>query len=104
MFPPIVLEGCAWAMVVAFIGMCVLFWLTQEEPMPKIKINGRKTYFAAAGLAALSLGLYYTGAIEGARATELILEAAGLAGLRHAIERLDINLPQLLKLLRERAK
>lgn len=48
-------------------------------------MSGWKTYTAAALMAAYAVGGYYFGWHDSGRMTEMLLQAAALAGLRSAI-------------------
>jgi hypothetical protein len=48
-------------------------------------MTGWKTYLAAAGLAVFAVGGYFAGVHDQAEMVKYLLEAAALAGLRHAI-------------------
>ena len=51
------------------------------------KIDGNKTYVVALAMAAYAgLGLWL-GNMDQAAATEILMQAAGLAGLRHAVDK-----------------
>lgn len=54
----------------------------QETMVP---VNGYKTYIAAGLLAVFAISGFLTGYLEADRAIQIALEAAAIAGLRHAI-------------------
>lgn len=49
------------------------------------KFNGYKTYFVVAAMVAFAIAGLYLGRLDGNQAIGLIMEAAAIAGLRHAV-------------------
>lgn len=51
------------------------------------KINGKKTYIVAGLMAATAAVGWATNILSGSQAWELLMQSAGIAGLRHAMDK-----------------
>jgi len=51
-------------------------------------LSGRKTYIIAAGMIVGAISMYVAGTIDGARFSEIILQALAIAGLRAGVSKL----------------
>lgn len=53
-------------------------------------VNGKKTYFVAAGMVAYALFGLSTGLLDQEQAMMVLFNAAGLAGLRHGVSKGEV--------------
>ena len=53
-------------------------------------LNGKKTYFIAAGMVAYAIFGLSTGMLDQQQATLILFNAAGMAGLRHGVSKGEV--------------
>ena len=58
----------------------------------EIKINGMKTYLAGMALVLYAVGGYFAGKVDINEAIQSVMIALGIMGLRHRIEKKNIEL------------